>query len=841
MSENQHKSQKKYWLLLSVLLLLAMALVLPPLINMNRYQRRISDAISNGLGRPVHLTSVTLRLLPRPGLELSDFIVDEDPAFGTEPTLRAQSVDASVRLSSLWRGRLEIGRISLDQPSLNLVRDSKDRWNIGTVLLQASRIPNAPTAQRHASNAPRFPYIEASNARVNFKFGNEKKPFSFLNADFAMWLNNPDEWRIRLEAQPVRSDLDLGLSDTGLVSVEGSLHRASALGNMPVDLQAEWSNAPLGQMARLLLGRDTGWRGNLQIDANIKGDVFNPQFKTRIQIAGIHRQEFAPLDSFNVDATCQGSYQHNSHSLDNLTCLLPIDAGHLLLTGEIPNVEHPQQPSLTLQIQNVPAAFGLSALRLLRNGFAPSTQVSGTIQGRLEYVPLPVETLTGGATIQGLTIRTSGMDTPLVFPALHIAPPQNAPVTHHARKVRPAPHGLALLQLANANIALGGETPLSVSGDFTRQSFTVRFNGDTSIKQLRPLVSSFGLLHNAASALAPHGDANLNLTVHGPWLPQTSAVDNTPLSAITEGSIRLTHAEYLAGFLPDPVEIVSAQANLTATQIVWNPVSVVFHKIPATISISTPLPCSDPACTRTFSLTTPELDAAALQSTLMGAGEHGEFLQQILARLDRNKAQWPALIGIVRIGTFTLGPLALHDASASLHVEGRQVQFTSIDGHALSGTLHATGAMDATGDTPHYSFDTQILHANAAAISGLWHETAPTGPPLTGIVSANAHMELSGYSADDLAHSAKGTFHWDWTQGTLGLAPAALTDFDHWSASGTIKNAQLILDHSQVSRGPLKQTVSGTISFDRKLNLTVANSDEDAHVVKVIGQHAPSP
>src|SRR5580698_10130347 len=98
MSEMPRKSQTKYWLLFAVLLLLAAALILPPLINMNRYQRRIANAISNGLGRPVHLSAVTLRLLPRPGLELSDFIVDEDPAFGAEPTLRAQSVDASVRL-----------------------------------------------------------------------------------------------------------------------------------------------------------------------------------------------------------------------------------------------------------------------------------------------------------------------------------------------------------------------------------------------------------------------------------------------------------------------------------------------------------------------------------------------------------------------------------------------------------------------------------------------------------------------------------------------------------------------------------------------------------------------
>ncbi len=250
---------------------------------------------------------------------------------------------------------------------------------------------------------------------MNFKIVNEKKPYSFLNADFAMWLANPDEWRIRLEAQPVRTDLDLGLSDTGLLRVEGSLHRASALGEMPIDLEAEWSNAPLGQIARLLLGQDTGWRGSLDVTGAIKGDVFNPQFKTRIRIAGIHRQEFTPLEAFNVDATCQGDYRHDGRALENLTCLWPIDGGHLLLTGAIPDLEHPK-PAFNLQIQNVPAAFGLSALRLVRNGFASSTQVSGTAQGSLAYTQSPAENLTGEATVSGLTLRTPGMDPPLALP-----------------------------------------------------------------------------------------------------------------------------------------------------------------------------------------------------------------------------------------------------------------------------------------------------------------------------------------------------------------------------------------------------------------------------------------
>ena len=76
----------------------------------------------------MHLSSVELRLLPWPGFVLTDLTVDEDPAFGAEPVLHASSVTTAIRLLSLWRGRLEISSISVDEASLNLVRNREGRW-----------------------------------------------------------------------------------------------------------------------------------------------------------------------------------------------------------------------------------------------------------------------------------------------------------------------------------------------------------------------------------------------------------------------------------------------------------------------------------------------------------------------------------------------------------------------------------------------------------------------------------------------------------------------------------------------------------------------------------------
>src|ERR1700679_3234315 len=99
----------------------ALVLVLtPPLLNVNRLQRRIAASMSASLGRPVTLDRVTLHLLPVPGFTLQNLVVGEDPGFGSEPVIRANAVDVTLRPSSLWRRRVEISSIKFEEPSLNL-------------------------------------------------------------------------------------------------------------------------------------------------------------------------------------------------------------------------------------------------------------------------------------------------------------------------------------------------------------------------------------------------------------------------------------------------------------------------------------------------------------------------------------------------------------------------------------------------------------------------------------------------------------------------------------------------------------------------------------------------
>src|ERR1700753_4148325 len=75
----------------AVLVLLLFALVVPPLVNVNRYRARVTGAIGRALGRSVTFSKIQLKLLPRPGLVLYNFVVSDAPGYSAEPMLRADT------------------------------------------------------------------------------------------------------------------------------------------------------------------------------------------------------------------------------------------------------------------------------------------------------------------------------------------------------------------------------------------------------------------------------------------------------------------------------------------------------------------------------------------------------------------------------------------------------------------------------------------------------------------------------------------------------------------------------------------------------------------------------
>ncbi len=156
-AESWQRKRRRLWVALVLLAAILAVSIVPPLLSISRYKSQVAHLMSASLGRPVRLSSVQLRLLPRPGFVLTNLIVEEDPAYGAEPLLHANTVIASIRLLSLWRGELEIGSISVDEASLNLVRTDEGRWNLESFFRTAAAQAGAAGSTGRRRRSPALP------------------------------------------------------------------------------------------------------------------------------------------------------------------------------------------------------------------------------------------------------------------------------------------------------------------------------------------------------------------------------------------------------------------------------------------------------------------------------------------------------------------------------------------------------------------------------------------------------------------------------------------------------------------------------------------------------------
>src|ERR1700735_5456449 len=102
------------WLPKGVVLLLAFfwlaSVGISLLITHTRLQRRITGRLENVFGRHVEVGRYDFSLWRGPTLEAQSVTFAEDPRFGYEYFLRAESLTVHLRWQSLLRGHLDLGR-----------------------------------------------------------------------------------------------------------------------------------------------------------------------------------------------------------------------------------------------------------------------------------------------------------------------------------------------------------------------------------------------------------------------------------------------------------------------------------------------------------------------------------------------------------------------------------------------------------------------------------------------------------------------------------------------------------------------------------------------------------
>ena len=546
-------SSKRRVVALAAFILLVLFLLRP---GAARLKSRIIFAISQSVGRPADVGEVHMRLLPRPGFDLNNLVIYDDPAFGAEPILRASEVTADLRLMSLVRGRLEISRLDLTEPSLNLVHAADGRWNLEALLERTAHTPLAPTGKTKSEPRPAFPYIEGSSGRINFKVGAEKKSYALTNADFSLWQDSENAWGVRLKAQPFRSDFNL--NDTGLLQADGTWQRAAALRDTPLEFRVEWSRAQLGQFTKFFTGTDQGWRGAIQIDATLAGTPAKLLVKTDSWVDDFRRYDITSGTAMRLSAHCDAGYSSLTHEFNQIACSAPVGGGLITAGG---NLGLPGRPyAITITAKDVPASGAAALAMRIKKNLPDDLLAEGMIHGHflLKKDGDSSPAFEGRGEISGFRLSSAADKAEISaasIPLLLTSGATNAPASAQKRSGGIAFPKEARLEFGPITIEGGTAGGSSVRGWVNRRGCGLSMIGGTDIAKVLRMARMAGV---PALPSTPEGSAQVDLQIEATWTNQSGTGFSGPAVL---GTAKL-HNVLIASHGTGPVEILSADMQL---------------------------------------------------------------------------------------------------------------------------------------------------------------------------------------------------------------------------------------------------------------------------------------
>jgi AsmA family len=861
---------RKWWrpALALLILLILLQVVVSLMVRTRRIHSYLVQRLERSFGRPVEVSSFNLLLLPSPRLDASRVTIGEDPAFGSEYFLRAESLTAHLHLRGLLRGHFEFGALHLNRPSLILVRNLAGRWNLEGWLPPAKTVASrsGTTDPPAASPSNRLQAIEIDDGRINFKLIDEKLAFAFIAVSGSIEQVSAGRWQLQLQAQPWRSGAPL--QSSGTVFVRGDV-AGTSLRLQPAEIHLHWDQASLADILRLIRGHDYGVRGVFALDAAARSVGSDPgsefsghsgdwEYAVQARASEIHRWDLNERrDNPRVNLNLQGHW--NAGSGVATAEHLVVESLQSNLRG-IARASTSGRPGWEVRIDSagIQAADALAWYRAFQPGVDDAASVRQYFTGAFSLSgwplvlkdaafssnegevhvpgiasPVQIGTVQGGLERSELTVEPLRIVWRAAFPeaADDTVSAEETP----RRKPTPAATGLAVL---------------SVAHDFNSGAGAVSVNARVErVQDVLKTLSAFGRPRNFGWDLSGAIAANLRWEWH-----------DSPRHAHWNGYVEASHAEVKAAGLNQPLLLNKARVEwkdgLRTAQIaeidgfggVWSG---------QIAQAELPDPDSDTPPTWNFQLHADHLDATELDRWIGPRARPG-WLQRLLPAILGNQAQSSSgseLVrrvnaeGELRIDQFTMEKLTLQQVRAvgslhDLHLDVRDAQ-----AQWAGGTVHARVSAKFL-PRPTYDVSADIDRVNLAQLPA---------PRMTqrfsGIASGALHLTTHGVGRDELLQNLAGRGDcrmrnvefrgWDISTSVADGKPhIGESSWAIGHAAFALRDRQILLSGMRLESGHDVTVVKGSVSFGQDADLLIQtgglqrrepSSPETGHILRISG------
>lgn len=814
----RHRWRMLRWMLVLCIFLWIVQAGLDWMVHRPNVSRRLTARLNAAFGRPVEVGQYDVTLWSGPRLLAQSVVVAEDPRFGKEYFLRADTLAVRVRWLPLLRGRIALGTLSFDHPSLNLAINPSGRVNL------ADWLPRSAGSANTYRGAPSFSRVKLNLGRINFKSGDLKLPFALTLVNGFIEQQAGGRWRISLDAQPMRAAV--------LLQRVGTLHLEGTVGGTtsrlrPADLQVSWQEGSVADLLRFWRGDDMGARGDfsLALAAHASGEQWN--LTGQGQARRLHRWDL-PLRSDNpsVNMTANGAWLPGTGQLHLSSVQIEAPHSNGQLSGSFgwqPRAQtamaFPNMGDITLS-----AAIGapdvLAFLRAFRAGIAEQLAARGEADVNLSAAGWPPRLASAQISTHGATLEGGSLTAPLT------------------------------LQPASMTLAAGRwslpESQVVFEPDAGVVSLLIR---DSKKKGGQPTLEIHGQVDDMrqVSAVA----TALGYTLRGGWDMSGSVVgagewdfNSERLSSHPSGKILFDGVVVRAPFLARPIGPIAAQLDFSSQGDLLH----IQHAEAFGSSWTGEL-------THDFGA---EAWHGNLSAGAVDVGRINDFLnpekrQSMLNRIFPFLASTGASVAVpenlrwsgrLEVNDFQFGQMHLSHLRASARLDRRVVELQNAGAELGRGQVAGTFTAHLNSQ-PDYHAD---VHLHGVELGAL--EVASLGQYLAGVATGKITLSATGRSARELISSLQ-------CEGDVAVSGLALNfmDLDKSYDDGNVHGGEshfplargnfrcgaqrINFTDIRLSSGNLEIAGQGIAGFDQSLNFRLAESRLMGPDVRVIKRPQP--
>lgn len=740
--------------------------------------------------------------------------------------LRANEVTADLRLTSLVRGRLEIARLDLADPSLNLVHGANGRWNLEALLERTAHTPLAPTGKAKSEPRPGFPYIEATSARINFKNGPEKKPYALTNADFSLWQDSENAWGVRLKAQPFRTDLNL--NDTGTLLVNGTWQRAATLGDTPLQFSMEWSRAQLGQLTKFFMGNDQGWRGGVQVDVSLTGTPAKLRVTSNTSVQDFRRYDIASGQPLRLASHCEGQYSSANHAFHELLCTAPVGSGAITLKGDM-GLPGSGSYELVLMADDVPASAAMALAQRAKKNLPEDLVAGGTVSGNftLERKKAAQVRVKGRGEIADFRLASAANKAeigPETIPFVLTNRSSGGVTSRRTRRTRRNaapemrfPEG-AHVEFGPFPIAIGRVAGPTTRGWANRAGYGLSVTGEAETAKALRVARMLGL---PALQATTEGTAQVDLQVMGSWAGRNGAASGFSGPQVT-GTAKLRNVRIAVRGAGGAVEISSADLQLAPDAVRIEKLSAKAADTSWAGSIVMPRGCGTPdACQAHFSLSANQIALGELRDWVSPRPKARPWYRVLESNAQAGTSFLASVRASGRVTTQQLlaqGLAATH-VSANVSLDSGKLQISELNADFLGGKHRGEWRTDFRAKPTVCIGSGSVTGISLARLADAMKDQWIAG-------TANTSYEVKGTCPAEFWTLAEGTLQFDVRDGTLPHISLAedmgALKVTRFSGKARLQAGRLDIKDAKLDSVGGKFLVSGTASWKRDLDMKLA-------------------